>query len=385
MKNKLLSEGGYGCVYYPSVGCIPPVKKQNLQHQKKFVSKIERYDRVTKNEIFIGDMIKYIKNYKAYFAPVVKHCKTFQLSQLKDNQFESCSILSKRSKENRFILVESRYVGKLTFFNYMRTAINNKELVLNIISTYSHLLTSIIKLLSINVIHYDLKAENIVFDTKQNIPIVIDFGLSIFLKNVKKSNLSQVFYVYAPDYYIWSPEIHFLCYLVQKNPTPSRREITDIAELVVKKNVSLNYLYSKSFLHRYTADLKHYLLTFHGKTPYEVYTMILPYSNTWDNFSVSMTYMRVLHYLNMDGFADNAFIIYFSKLLLQNAHPNPKRRLTPTQTIKLFDKYFYTHNINAERDYKQLLYSLAKNKSAVASQITTDEHNLNVVLSSERH
>ena len=121
------------------------------------------------------------------------------------------------------------------------------------------------------------------------------------------------------------PRYIFLCYLVKKNPTPSRREIADIAELVVKNNVSLNYLYSKSFLRRYTADLKKYLLTFYGKTPYEVYTMILPYSNTWDNFSVSMTYMRVLYYLNMDGFADNAFIIYFSKLLLQNAHPNPKR------------------------------------------------------------
>ena len=101
MKNKLLSEGGYGCVYYPSVGCIPPVKKHNLRHQKKFVSKVERYDCVTKNEIFIGGMIKDTKNYKAYFAPVVKHCKTFQLSQLKDNQFENCSIFVKKKQRKQ--------------------------------------------------------------------------------------------------------------------------------------------------------------------------------------------------------------------------------------------------------------------------------------------
>ena len=376
---KLIAEGGFGCTYYPSIDCIPPPKKkQNLKKRMKFVSKIQRYDAVAKNEIYIGDIVQTIMNFKSYFAPVVKHCKTVKLSQLKDKQFEDCTILFKKNLTKKYIIVESPYIDHLTLFKYMIDVTNNKKMILNILSTYTYLITAIIKLYDKKIIHYDLKGENIVYDTKRNIPIIIDFGLSIPLNKVKKKTLSDFFYIYSPEYYVWSPEIHYLCYMLKKNDTPSKKDITNLAKVIVKNNIGLQCLYSKSFLKQYTENLQQYLLTFYKKTPYEVYTMIEPYSNTWDNFSISMIYMRILYFLNgIDGFTDNKFIIYFSKLLLQNAHPNPKRRLTPNQTIDLFNKYFYTSDINVEQDYEELLHSLTKNKSVISTMITADEVNLN--------
>ena len=378
--SSLLSEGGFGCVYHPSIGCLSSAKtKQSLSHRNKFVSKIQHQDDTTKNEIYIGTIVRQIKQYKMYFAPIVKQCKPITLSQLKGDEFKECTLLAKK-KGASYIITESRFVDNLTFFKYMIASDNNKELILNIMSTYTHLITALNRLHQQHIVHYDLKGENIVYDTKRTVPIIIDFGLSIPLHKITKQSLGAYFYVYAPDYYVWAPEIHFLCFLLNDNSSPSKNEIKEISKTIVSNNISLRYLYSPDFLVQYTENLQRYLLTFHGKTPHEVFQMIQPYSNTWDNFSVSMIYMRILYYLNIEGFTKNEFIIYFSKLLLQNAHPNPKRRLTPTQTILLFNKYFYKSGVNAERDYKELLYSLGKNKSVIGSLITMDESKLNSII-----
>ena len=44
---KLLSEGGFGCVFNPSIKC------NGESDSEKFVSKIQRYDNSAKNEIAI--------------------------------------------------------------------------------------------------------------------------------------------------------------------------------------------------------------------------------------------------------------------------------------------------------------------------------------------
>ena len=46
---KLLSEGGYGCVFFPSINCDGSSMKT-----KKYVSKIQKFDKSAKNEIKIG-------------------------------------------------------------------------------------------------------------------------------------------------------------------------------------------------------------------------------------------------------------------------------------------------------------------------------------------
>ena len=61
-----------------------------------------------------------------------------------------------------------------------------------------------------------LKGTNILFDNNKEIPLLIDFGLSVeyqILNKINSTNLKNMFYVYAPEYYIWSLEIHYLCYL----------------------------------------------------------------------------------------------------------------------------------------------------------------------------
>ena len=54
-----------------------------------------------------------------------------------------------------------------------------------IIHSYVYLLFSIYILDKYGIIHYDLKGENIMYDTTHKKPIIIDFGLSIKKDDIK--------------------------------------------------------------------------------------------------------------------------------------------------------------------------------------------------------
>ena len=49
------------------------------------------------------------------------------------------------------------------------------------------------------------------------------------LDYINATNLKEMLYVYAPEYYIWSLEIHYLCFLVNKNKEPTSDELKEIA------------------------------------------------------------------------------------------------------------------------------------------------------------
>ena len=66
---KLLNQGAYGCVYYPGFTC-----KGTVLREKKLITKLEIYDKTSKNEIEISNKIKKIKNFSKFFSPVIKHC-----------------------------------------------------------------------------------------------------------------------------------------------------------------------------------------------------------------------------------------------------------------------------------------------------------------------
>jgi serine/threonine protein kinase len=83
-----------------------------------------------------------------------------------------------------------------------------------IIDTYVYLLKSLKKLEKMNILHYDLKANNIMYDKKMEIPIIIDFGLSIPLDKINPDTpdpplVNQYFFdTYKYDY--WCIDVIFI-------------------------------------------------------------------------------------------------------------------------------------------------------------------------------
>ena len=75
--------------------------------------------------------------------------------------------------------------------------------------------------------------------TKKSKSIIIDFGLSLPMEHVKNTNLYDYFYVYAPEYYVWPLEVHYINFLlhVSENPTED-----DLKDMVKHTSVKMQHL-----------------------------------------------------------------------------------------------------------------------------------------------
>ena len=60
---KLLSEGGFGCIFHPGINC-----NGSIMESKKYVSKIQRYNKNAENEIKIGKALQEVRGFENHFA-----------------------------------------------------------------------------------------------------------------------------------------------------------------------------------------------------------------------------------------------------------------------------------------------------------------------------
>ncbi len=340
----LLSEGGYGCVFYPSINC-----SGKIAGDYKIVSKVQVSDKNAENEIEIGNIIKNIYDFINYFSPIIESCP-IKVKKIKDKQINKCNIF-KQYKNSKFKLMKMVYIKGTTFTNYIMNFENKNELIINIINSYNHLLKSLAKLIKVKVVHFDLKGNNILFNSEMKVPIIIDFGLSIPMEKIDKHGLEllkRYFYIYAPEYYIWPIEVHYLNYILHVKDNPSESELLSICSKYTKSNDILKNVFSADFLVSYSESCFRQLKKYNKMSYKNRISYILNAWETWDNYALSMLYLKIFLFININGFRENLFIVHFSKLLLKNIHANPNRRSDLTQNIHNFNKFFYSKNYDKE-------------------------------------
>ena len=327
MSSKLLSSGGYGCVYYPSISC------RGHKTSKNSVTKLQVSNAASDNEMAISKIITEIPMYKNYFVPVISSCP-LKLKQLKDDIIKECDVL-KRNKD--VMLMEMDYINGMTLDTYLTKNMNIKHVVNSIISTYTYLLHSLYILNQHNIVHFDFKGDNIMYNIDKNIPLIIDFGLSIDLENVKPTNLDFYFFTYSPSYYVWCPEIHFLCYLINVDDMLSREKIKDMCHTIIDNNKGLINILSDSFLDEYTNNMIEYYSQFVDMKKDDIIKLLLQTSHTWDNYSLANIYIRTITKIYPDGFTKNKFVIDFVQLLLNIINPNPNKRYGIHKCLNTFE------------------------------------------------
>ena len=88
--SELISEGGFGCIFYPAFNCRGEVTKKS----KGFVTKLQSNDFNAHNEEYIGSLIKQIINYNLFYVPVISSC-TISLAAIDKKHIDMCHIFSK--------------------------------------------------------------------------------------------------------------------------------------------------------------------------------------------------------------------------------------------------------------------------------------------------
>ena len=354
---KLLSEGGFGCVFNPSMKC------DGKSDSEKFVSKIQRFDNSAKNEITIGKILTSIVEYKSHFAPIISHCN-IDIGQIKDKDKNKCMLFKKRKTQN-YVMMKLDYVEGMEFLQYMIKNANSVQIINNIINSFNVLLRSISLLVNKKIVHYDLKGSNILYSTRKNIPLIIDFGLSIDMNNINNKSLKEVFYTYAPQYYVWPLEVHYLGLLFNVDKEPSEEMLSNLAKEYVKNNKGINKNFSPNFLKKYEKSCLEQLKVYSQMRFEERVKFIMNFWNTWDNYALSITYLRFLRYLAIQGFYENSFIKFMGKLLLQNIHPNPNKRLSLIDTTHTFNGFLYKEQIDVDATFEELTDEFIKNKENI--------------------
>ena len=95
--SKLLSQGSFGCVYYPSLSC-----KGKPENTKEYLTKLQKKDFNSKNEKMIGKkIIENIPDYKKHFVPILSYCD-INLSEIDGQELSKCNVVSKHKENARW-------------------------------------------------------------------------------------------------------------------------------------------------------------------------------------------------------------------------------------------------------------------------------------------
>ncbi len=320
---QLLGQGTYGCIYYPEITC-----SGSIGESKKLISKLQIDGHIAENEVFIGNIIKKISDYKNFFAPVISICP-INVSKIKTDVTE-CDAL--KGKKN-LILMKMNYIKHVDLYDYLA---NNNFFLKRYFKSFEYLILAVQKLAENGIIHYDMHFGNIVINKNNNFPIIFDFGLSINESSIDLKHLSKHFFRLSPEFSIWCLEIQIINFFANIQDEP----ITLIQlENIINKyidNCKAFMLFNKSFLDKYKTSAIHFFEKYVGVGKDEVVTDLLTYYQTWDQYALSLNYLKLIR--NKPINFKNVLVQNLLKIFVMNINPNPTKRYTINQTIEEFKK-----------------------------------------------
>ncbi len=280
-----------------------------------------------------------------------------------------------------------KYVKNIKFTEYLLTN-KSKKHVLNIIfDTYSYFLFSLEQLMNYEIVHFDFKWDNAVIDLKTELPVILDFGISIPIRKLleynghlnggdeykreeEKGNLDKnqdenkkdkedryeifrdYFYTYFPRYSLWPIEVHAMCYVLHEHSRITPKSLQQLVDQYVDSNAAFT-IFSPEFLEKYKKLCIETMEHLIDKPRKYVIHECLKFWSTWDNYALSISYFQIIQFISSSGFTSNAFLLSFSKILLKNVHPDASRRSNYTITRYEYKSIFYQET--SIRDFELLV------------------------------
>jgi serine/threonine protein kinase len=271
----------------------------------------------------ISKKVRNIGGYVRFFAPVLKSCEV-KITKDRVKDLKKCEVFEKDSEKklegSTYISMKTRYVGDKDLRAYIFSNLNSDAFLHELWRTHAHILKGIQRLFKNKIVHYDLKYNNIIFDDDRNEPIIIDFGQSWIIDDLKtEEQLLAAFFVFD-QYDYWCIDILVCNYILQKvgysnakTEMVTEQEIDYIYDVFIygrepkyestseniKKVVSDVYLYNilqnPSKMTNFKILFKEYAKEFINKrTWWELYEELIKYANNWDCYSVSIIYLNML-------------------------------------------------------------------------------------------
>jgi hypothetical protein len=322
--------------------------------KKKTIHKIVALDFFVRNELTNVNKIKKILDYKQYYY-ICENSSELKITSLTDDIRHIKSGIKIKSDETVLMKFDDRELIYLK--NYLKTfgssALSSFQIyIFTIIDFYQRLLKSISLLVEQQIIHNHINFDSIVVD-KHFIPLLSNFTFSIDTTNVH--NMKHFFVEYDPSYLEWPLEFHLLSYLItNKLNSLSSSNIENVIHDVLKDHNILK-IFGDSVVSSYKVESLNYFKRYVNQSYEYILTDCLQYSCTWDNYALSIMFLRILIGIHRSIDKKNKFIILFMKLLVNNIHLNPLKRFSIVSTTTQFN-----HLLDSlePKDYKEVIDGL---------------------------
>lgn len=408
----IIGQGTYGCVYRPNIDC-----ETNEIGSQSYLSKIQRKDKTSKNEIKLGKKITSTLDesiYTSRFAPILESCPV-NIGKMEQERFSTCKmIVQGKNKIQKTGLMSNKlnYVGKSTLGNYLESGLMNNQrnkrnamiYCKKIAETHLYLLKSIEILNNIGILHLDLKHNNIMFDDVRGVPIIIDFGLSYDSKHLDIPDYtkeeSKPFGITVPFYIPWTIETVLLSYLAHelkgkgthideeklKMPFDKQNMFKELCNQYVKKNALLQSkkLFKEEEKENYKKMLQIWVESWKGKTCRDVWVMLSTSHKTWDNYSLCALYLIEMQISGLLLISDvheddnNSFLKKYILVLKKELLTKPNARSLPETTRKELHSIFSQAN---KKEYNKVVEKfktmLSENKENIKKE--RNSYNMNTL------
>jgi hypothetical protein len=340
--------------------------EDEIKIKKIKIHKIVKIDFFIQNELANQQKLFKIKDIKRYFYLCENSSKLKITEILEDDKKIGETYL----KDDDTILLEFEGRDLIYFKNYLKalnsnalTEYTSKRYILTIINFYKHILNSIQLLVNNNIFHNHINFGSIVIDDL-DYPLLTNFYFSIDYshKNIEQY-IKHFIVAYEPSYIEWPIELHILSYLLtNKLNSLSSYNIENIINEVIKNNNILN-TFGDSVVSLYKKEASNYFNKYVNQSYEFILNDILQYVNTWDNYALSILFLRILIGIHKTIGIKNKFIILFMKLLVSNIHLNPLKRLSIDMTIKKFSCLL---DSLGTKDYKDVINCLMSSSTSSA-------------------
>jgi hypothetical protein len=334
------------CVYF-----FPKQEQKNKKTYKKaYKSQLIEKNIYSNNYIYITNKLynQVATNYRNHFI-IPSSVNNVNSSKIYDNTENI-----KDNLQTNYYLFNYEKQELIYFKYYLKKLDNSQKYIYSLIHFFKYLLYSIKILIDNNIIHNNIELDNILIDDFDN-PLLSDLQYSI-IKETDTQIFGENIKHYLTKYEInKSPELVIVSYmLTNKLKSLSLYNIETIIEDIIENN-KLIHNFGNEFVSNYKNNGLNYFQKYVNKSYEYIIEDILQYSHTWDNYSLSLIYLKICVDIHRHINISNKFIILFINLLVQNISIEPNKRLSIEETTNKFIELLY--NID-ENQFNQLLIML---------------------------
>jgi len=240
----------------------------------------------------------------------------------------------------KYVLLQYNKVEHLDFNSFLFNLPNLKLFIFHVLDSYGFLLNILLELENINICFFNLSVKNIFFSENYK-PILKNFNTSLLLDKCSDIEYFSNIVDKIEDFALKPIEIHVVFYLIKNNEDSlSFSAIDSICNNFIK-NVGILTLFSQQYRENYYRTSMDCLKKYINKPKSEIINLILIYSNTWDNYELSILYLHIIGNITRTLLLKDTFINKLTNILSKNIVPDPSKRETLIKSIESFDKLFY--------------------------------------------